>query len=228
MSHHLLADIWNHLEKRTDIDNILRELIGQHALEASVSGGSLGDAQTFQFVVSLKILFDLQRVYLQSLNTASQAYFLQIPQLFLALSYLLQIMPGIVSRRGLKEELPWAERMFLLLTILSGFRVLSLRNQVEIASGISQPILSVENLGKLRGSCKSWDDGERTDLDRFVIDGLCEAILDDIGGVTPASTMRRPRMEVELPDYLQSLVGQACRSSVILLTSTVPNRTKIW
>jgi hypothetical protein len=215
MSHHLLADIWNHLEKRTDIDNILRELIGQHALESSVSGGQLGDAQTFQFVVSLKLLFDLQRVYLQSLNAASSAYFLQIPQLFLAVSYLLQIKPGLVSRRGSREELPTAERTFLLQTILAGFRVLSLRNHVEIASGATQPILSVENLGKLRGSCKSWDDGERTELDTFIIDGLCESTLDDIGGFTTHVNPRKPRSELDLPDYNHALVSRVCKLFVL-------------
>ena len=76
---------------------------------------------------------------------------------------------------------------------------------MEFAGGNNQPILSPENLGKLRGSCKSWDDGERTELDKLIIDGLCESMLDEIGGPVQFDP-RKPRSDLTLPDYVDFLV----------------------
>jgi hypothetical protein len=63
MSHQSLAAIWIQLEARTDIDNILRDLIGQNSLESSVldvNSDKLLNSST-RLIVFAKAIFDLQR-----------------------------------------------------------------------------------------------------------------------------------------------------------------------
>ena len=174
MSHQHWAAVWSSLQLRPDIDHILRELIGRHALDASLCGTDAQRLRTvsFQYVVSLKAIFDLQRTYLQSSNPKfeSRSALLQHDLLFLAIMHLLGVKAESFSyRRDLPDHRKYCS--FLAQVLLSGLRTLLLQRQC---------LSPDEHRMLLNRFDEVWKDEQLDSVDHFVIKWLCRQIIQEL------------------------------------------------
>ena len=152
MSHRLIADIWTQLEGRTDIDNILREVVGQYSFESSVAS----DPEELQrlslrLVVFLKVVFDLQRTYVPCLtDPCKSSHLLQHKQLCFAVIHLVRIKSEVFHHHAGISTQYIAYRSFLARALVSGLRALWLHKR-PFPSQLREKIqeawkLEVENL----------------------------------------------------------------------------------
>jgi hypothetical protein len=132
MSHEDISSAWSVLSGRQDIDHIVRELIGNHYLNASFAqrdSSHLREA-ILSHVLTLKITFDLQRSYLQSSEPSKESTCstLQPDSISTAVFHLLDVvLATCTSCPGLAIE-----ESFIRLTAqttLSSLRVLLLLNK---------------------------------------------------------------------------------------------------
>ena len=129
MSHEDIAAVWSILSGRQDVDTILRELIGTHFLTISLArrdNSRLREAFLFH-IVSLRVIFDLQRTYLQSAKRSTESTSSLLPQesLFSALLHLLDvIVTGCISCSELSSDEPYNKLTSH--TTLAGLRALLL------------------------------------------------------------------------------------------------------
>lgn len=135
MSHRLLASIWAIVVERTDIASIVNEAIGQHTT-CPLSFVSMGLA-TWSLTLLFKIVFDVQRIYPQAPkpSLSSRSYLLSPSQVLLYLHYVLYCSP----RAGKSEYQP-AFRRLVLLSMLSGVRLLSLHRSTLFFSNETEPL----------------------------------------------------------------------------------------
>src|SRR3954462_13380616 len=123
MSHEDIASIWFLLYGRQDIDHILRELIGRHALD--VSRGRSDSSHARQAAVShvqgLKAIFDLQRTYLQS-SVPSVRYMSFLLPYELLFSIVLYLLDAIAAEFSSSTRLHVGDTLNSLMaqTLLSG------------------------------------------------------------------------------------------------------------
>jgi hypothetical protein len=129
MSHEDIASIWFVLYGRQDIDHILRELVGRHVLDVSLgrSDSSHQRQATVSHVQALKVIFDLQRTYLQSSAPSAECTSSLLPYELL-LSIILYLLDVIASEFSSSTGLPVGETLDSLTaqTLLSGLRALLL------------------------------------------------------------------------------------------------------
>lgn len=220
MSHQHLAAVWSALQLRPDIDHILRELIGRHALDVTLCGtdGQRLRTVSFQYVVSLKAIFDLQRTYLQSSNPKfeSRSALLQHDLLFLAIMHLLGIKAESFShRRDLPDHRKYCS--FLAQVLLSGLRILLLRRQC---------LSPEEHRMLLNRFDEVWKDEQLDSVDHFIIKWLCRQIIQELPNDLVDSMYAQPACGmVELPDFFDKLVRlfKAMNANVHSLTkSSIP------
>ena len=132
MSHEDIAAVWTVLSGRLDIDNVLRELIGTHFLNVSLArrdNSKLREAYIFH-VVALRVIFDLQRTYLQSTLRSTESTSSALPPelLFSAVLHLLDvIVAGTISCSDLSNEGPY--NRLTAHTTLAGLRTLLLQKK---------------------------------------------------------------------------------------------------
>lgn len=201
MSHQHLAAVWSALQLRPDIDHILRELIGRHTLDVSLCGtdGQRLRTVSFQYVVSIKAIFDLQRTYLQSSNPKfeSRSALLQHDLLFLAIMHLLGVKAESFSyRRDLPDHRKYCS--FLAQVLLSGLRTLLLQRQC---------LSPEEHRMLLDRFDEVWKDEQLDSVDHFVIKWLCRQIIQELPKDLADSMYAQPACGmVELPDFFDKLV----------------------
>ena len=126
MSHPYLAPLWKELEGRRDVATILREAIGQYAIETS-SNDENGLAVD-RLVNLIFIAFQLQRTYLQSRTPSRKSlqYVIEPREVFEILSFLLHLLRRPMG--ALNQSAIVAEHSFRLLgtSIFSSLRLLAL------------------------------------------------------------------------------------------------------
>jgi hypothetical protein len=211
MSHHSFAAAWTQLETRTDVDNILCELIGQNNLESSVlvTGSDELLNTSLRLIVFFKVIFDLQRTYLQCWRFSSESpRLLQPRQLFLAIVYLLRSKSRIFCRSEDTSEQYVAKRSFIAQALVSGLRALWLRKHS----------LSPDEITQLRSTFReAWDGDKLDDLDSFLIQTLCPRMLEELFKLSdPPSELSHPACgEVELRDYSTGLVSALALFKVV-------------
>lgn len=214
MSHQHLAGVWSALQLRPDIDHILRELIGRHALDASLcstDGHRLRNV-SFQYLVSLKAIFDLQRTYLQSSNPTfeSRSALLQHDLLFRAIMHLLEVKVGSFSyQRDLPDHGKYCS--FVAQVLLSGLRALLLQKHS----------LSSEDHKKLINRFDEvWKDEHLESVDHFVIKWLCRQIIQELPNDLENSIYAKPACGfVNFPDFFDKLVRF---SKITIRSSSLP------
>jgi hypothetical protein len=203
MSHQDFAKVWIQLEKRADIDNILRELIGQHALETSTLGHDSERLLTssLHLAVYMKTIFDLQRLYaLHPESSRLSSHLLQAKQLLLAIIYLIKLKSGLFrhSQASTADATPQCEeyRSFMAQALVSGLRALLLRKYQ----------MSPDERNHLRQAFEeSWGSDRDVALDDFLIRTLCPKMLDEL--CSPLSDLSSPACgEGTLRDYDTGLV----------------------
>jgi len=203
MSHHSLAAIWAQLETRTDIDNILCEVIGRNSLEASVLLTDSAEvlSSSLHLVVFFKVIFDLQRTYSQGLRPSSECpHLLRPKQLLLGIVYLLRLKCRVFHRSGDTSDQYVAKRSFIAQTLVSGLRALWLRRYP----------LTPDEINQLRSSFhEAWDRDELKGLDLFLIQTICQGTLQELYELSnqPSELSYPACKEVTLRDYSTGLVS---------------------
>jgi hypothetical protein len=138
MSHQLVAALWEQL-RRHDLANILREIIGQHALDLSVlylQEDPIPDpTPSMRTVFWIKTFFDLQRTYLQG-NTAGHdtdplvvPYLLPSDLVYSTIMFMIQLKTRLFPGHSATQGDFSSQRLDILQTILSGVRVILLRKE---------------------------------------------------------------------------------------------------
>lgn len=231
MSHETLAALWERLERRLDIRNIVSEALGHYQLVQSLPErdqaitADWADA-TLQQLTLLRIVLHLQRVYLQSPapSAALASYLLNSRDLFSLLSFLLQLKKKICSfspsirSHGLLR--------YLAETVLSGLRALLLRKQklVEDDALLRRDIGGF--LERLRQEQWPTDMGSPRDI--FLIRELISGCITQIGfarDLEPTALQDRTQQtRVDLPDYHDGLVWALSSIWSKLKTNTIASQ----
>jgi hypothetical protein len=221
MSHAHLAEVWIQLEKRTDIDNVLCELVGQHSLESSVMDDGSDELldSALRLAVYVKAIFDLQRTYSFPQASLQQhpLHFLRPRQLFLAIVYLIRLKIRVFRQPNAPTTYYVEQRSFMAQVIVSGLRALWLRKYQ----------LSPDEVLQLRGAYhEAWGGDDVAGFDGFLIQTLCPKMFDELS--CPSSSLSNPACgEVELRDYDTGLVSALRLESIMLLTCVVSIRKSL-
>src|SRR5215471_376792 len=71
MTHIDLAKVWVHLQSRGNTTNILREILGELALRVDGKRPETVFELSLRFTAWIKVIFDMQRTYLQGTNLSA-------------------------------------------------------------------------------------------------------------------------------------------------------------
>lgn len=204
MSHKNVAAVWKDLQRRPDIDHILLELIGRYSLDVALCRTDYHRLRSisYQHAVALKVVFDLQRTYLQSSRPSfeSKSALLHHDLLFSAIIHLLDLKAE--TFRGTSKTpdyYPYCS--FLAQVLLSGLRALLLRRRS----------LSAKEYDTLTNRFDQvWRDERLENADLFVVQSLCRRIIQELFKGAQDSKYALPACgTVDLPDFFHKLVS--CR-----------------
>ncbi|KAL5337326.1 hypothetical protein BJX70DRAFT_370105 [Aspergillus crustosus] len=183
MSHPLVAAVWEQLGRR-DLENILHEIIGEHATSLAVYGGSLHDGQgpdmesLTQPVIWIQTLFNVQRTYLQGLATVQECHPYYAPYLissniiFSTLMYLTKVKTELFPCTKPTPQDFLRYRHILGQTFLVGIRLLILRGDA----------MSSEKKFRLERAMRSaWEHLDLSKSESFLINDLLPKAIASIG-----------------------------------------------
>ena len=206
MSHEDVAAIWSVLAGRQDVDMILREIIGAHSLNVSIArrdSSKLREAY-ISHVVTLRVIFDLQRTYLQSSprTTESKSSALPLELLFSAVLHLLDVIVlGCITCCDLSNEEPYSR--LTAHTALAGLRTLLLRQKSLTALEYDTLNSRFEEIYE-RGH---WYGAKYTLMLR-----LCRQAIQKLAGATLEGRYAEPACcTAHLPDFFNGLVSHSRR-----------------
>lgn len=192
MSHRLVAAVWEQLG-RTDISNILREIIGDHAAQLAVSqvqNGLVADVEPLvRMVFWIKAIFDLQRSYLQGLTSVRECppsllpYLLPSETIYSTLMYLIRVKAELLpmTAAGVRDRAQY--RYFLAEAVLAGVRLLLLRGES----------LHAEMRSNLERAMKTaWQHPGLSNEESYLVNVLLPRAINDIGGGADTSNGQSP------------------------------------
>jgi hypothetical protein len=169
-SHLEIANVWEGLQSRTDISNILREILGQHTLD--LLNVQIATADALRPVLWIKAIFDLQRAYLQATAGAVDCPvpgLLSTELVFSTLMYLLHVKSRLFPGNIHLEPDRATQRLHLTHTLLSGVRLLLLRNEY----------IAPEDIKRLENTVEAvWTEKDLPDGEHFVVSELLPEALD--------------------------------------------------
>lgn len=196
-----VALAWSHLRSRGDIDSILRELLGFHALKLSQYEGEDKIRPVMHLVSSVKLILDLQRTYLQSRDqTGVLNTYLVDPKLLLSTILHLTHLKSSIFPRGrpiLSQYMIY--RFFIAQTILSGVRAVLLQS---LALGVEYES-QIQTIKK--AICDAWEEEKLTSAEKFIY-GVCVSTL----RIIPPENLFLPacgHTDFDLPKYTTGLVS---------------------
>ncbi|KAF1997213.1 hypothetical protein P154DRAFT_296300 [Amniculicola lignicola CBS 123094] len=203
--HKNLAEVWQQLQGRHDIANILREIIGQHSVDStSQEDGSRNTEDSIRTIIWIKAIFDLQRCYLSGSTTSvaeCPPYVLSclLPSelLFSSVIYLVHVKQRLFSSQTtlLTREFT-RPRHILSQTLLSGLRLLLLRKEK----------LAPHNERRLQTAINSaWQHDRLHGIERFVVSDLFAGCLDSLNETTRDDPYATERSNARLPTYAEGL-----------------------
>jgi hypothetical protein len=202
MSHQSIAGIWAVLHGRRDIDNILREIVGQYSLDISKHREDHEKARTraFTYIVALRAIFDLQRAYLQSSDTGSRSQTcLAQPHLLLSiLSHLLEVKATLfcASHALLEHD---HHCSYIGQTLLSGLRSLMLHPTKLSRKEYNEFTHRFEDV---------WSSERLCEVDHFTINRLCHRMLAALADESHGHVYSLPACGVvKFPDFYSGLVS---------------------
>lgn len=210
MSHPLVAAVWEQLG-RTDISNILREVIGDHAAQLAVSqvqNGLVADVEPLvRIVFWIKAIFDLQRSYLQGLTSVRECppsllpYLLPLDAIYSTLMYLIRVKAELLpmTAAGVRDRTQY--RYFLAEAVLAGVRLLLLRGES----------LHAEMRSNLERAMKTaWQHPGLSNEESYLVNVLLSRAINDIGGGADTSSGQSPLVASGghfLPSFNSGLVS---------------------
>lgn len=205
MSHYDVALLWQQLEKRLDIENILQESLGQVFLLRDRPEQEL-EAEWLKTIILCKNVFDLQRVYLQAKKPAasSSAILLQ-PEIIVATTECLinftleQYRPRLTEGRRYDGDLVYHLRQ----TAISGLRAYQLSRQKSHFREQAEWISLTE---RLRRCFDKWPKVE--EIDQYLSHHLFKAGTDiDHTRRPESSNMCSEHPTLDLPDFHEGSVS---------------------
>ncbi|KAL2815497.1 hypothetical protein BJX63DRAFT_389673 [Aspergillus granulosus] len=181
MSHQLVAAVWEQLGRR-DLENILHEIIGEHAASVAVHAGQHGHASDMESltrsVLWIQTLFNLQRTYLQGLATMRDSHPYFVPYLissdmvFSTLMYLTKAKSDLFPCTKATPPDLLRYRHLMAHTFLVGIRLLILRGEA----------LDSELKFRLERAMRSaWEHPDLSNSERFLINDLLPRAINNIG-----------------------------------------------
>lgn len=219
MSHESIAAIWTELEKRADLTTILRDAVGQYAMQIALCGKNYSSSESIRafngFVNIVRTAFHLQRIYLQPRQPSRNLKLFRIePSLVIEiLVFLLTVKDDYIQDSGLVGEKILRS---IGAVLLAGLRLLTLYK-----SKIMLPPSSLDwasTAGLLKTKLDNWPLGGR--VHRTLIGELCISFLRELsttveapltGGVKRVCELHddHPGVldDVDLPDFNDGLVG---------------------
>jgi hypothetical protein len=225
MSHQLVAAVWEQLG-RHDVANIVREIVGQHAIDLALQwqdGLSNNTEQLIHAVCWIKVIFDLQRTYLQGCAGVANCdpyvvrYLIPPDLIFSTMMYLIQVKSKLFPSTAATIPAYSKHRYFIAKTLLSGIRVLLLRNES----------LPVENKYNLERAIRAAWKGQ-SDLSPPERQLLAEVLQEAIDRIPTANQADGPQSDRQLwlnfldraaiPSFMTGLVShqKACIRDVRL------------
>jgi len=217
MSHQDLAAIWSTLQGRLDIEHTVQELIGHYYLEVSRCRSDQGRLRSsaFQHVVALRVIFDLQRTYLQAskLSFQSKASLLPPEILFSTITHLLEVkVSAFCADDGLEDHAAYLS--FIGQTQLSGLRALLLQDRSIPQNEYKKFLQRFEEV---------WGCETLCDVDHFSIEILCRRIIVELSDESEGKVFSIPACGVaQLQDFYSGLVSSQTLNFIgRLLTNVV-------
>lgn len=204
--HRNLAEVWQHLEGRHDLANILREIIGQHSVETTLQEDvTRSTGESVRTVIWIKTIFDLQRCYFSGNATGvaeCPPYVLSCllpPELlFSSILYLINIKTRLFSSHTTLMTREFTRpRHILAQTILSGLRLLLLRKE-SLATNDKRRLQNAINM--------AWQDDRLLGVERFIVSDLFAGILDSINDTSRENPYHLEWTNAKLPTYAAGLV----------------------
>jgi hypothetical protein len=200
-----LVKIWILLQTRVDAESIVREILGHFSL--SSVGRTPSAKLFFSFFVWMKVIFDLQRTYSQSLEPSpeSRSYLLSPLILFTILYHVLERRGQVYPQARCMDENHITQRYFVARVLFSGLRALQLRTEVNK----NLPGISDEQIAKLSDLVLSWwREAEGNPPEKFVLEKCLTAISNIAQGPGPSSIWQKPACGYcELRDNKKVLVS---------------------
>jgi hypothetical protein len=221
MSHEDIALVWSVLYGREDVNSILLESIGRHSLDVSVHRGDPERLRKaiLHHVLNLKVIYDLQRSYLQSSPRKLKTLLslLRREVLLSSILHLLDVTAIALSLAGGSPG-PVGGTVYAQ-TLVSGLRALSLHdgamteNEHEVLDRRFEETFKNRHLG---------------DLDSFTINSLCRKIIKDLLLGTEPRELSTPTCGVTaLPDFFSEPVSPNVLVLCILLKLAVRSGTQL-
>lgn len=146
-----LTRVWKHLHHRTDNTHLLHEILGQYALSAFEKPTASIQDHTVNLFVQLRVIFDVQRTYLQARfpSAVSQSYLIPAHELFASIRYLDRIRCEKYGKISNSDPESLEQRCFAARSLLSGLRALVLWDTAV-------PIDNIDELHELHERVNSW------------------------------------------------------------------------
>ncbi|CAG8959037.1 hypothetical protein HYFRA_00012198 [Hymenoscyphus fraxineus] len=209
MAQEFLPKVWTEVQQRIDTCNIVREVLGHFALE---SIGQTSRASSFNFIVWVKVIFDLQRTYLQSSKPSDETLsYLLPPQILLKL-----IQHVLEKRNGLRHidaNNYRARRYFAAQTLLSGVRALQLR-------GMEDLLAELEWIDPIKPMVREWLKEIKEGPEEFILNKCYRGLNQMRRGPNPGSVWNKPACDVcELRDDAADLYPALTKRMLKDLTS---------
>ncbi|KAF2878309.1 hypothetical protein BDV95DRAFT_18220 [Massariosphaeria phaeospora] len=203
--HQNLADVWQHLQGKDNIAHILREIIGQHAVESTLlKDDSRNTEESIRVVIWVKTIFDLQRCYLSGNATGVSecppyvlSCLLPPELLFSTILYLINVKTRLFSSQTTLMTREFTRpRHILAQTILSGLRLLLLRKEA----------LAPQEKRHLQTAINSaWQRDRLHGVERFIVSDLFAAILDSLNEESHDNPYSQEWSNARLPTYAAGL-----------------------
>ncbi|EHA21878.1 hypothetical protein ASPNIDRAFT_41197 [Aspergillus niger ATCC 1015] len=179
MSHPLVAAVWEQLGRR-DLAHILREIIGEHALDIALyqQDAKASVEPLTRSVFWIKTIFDAQRTYLQGLSHVRDChpyflpYLLPTETIFSALMYLVKVKVELFPSHKTTDGDFIRYRLLIAHTLLTGIRVLLLRGEA---------IDTDRKFQFERAMRAAWRNPDLSNVERFLISDFLPKALTSIG-----------------------------------------------
>jgi hypothetical protein len=227
-----LANVWKLLALRSDVDNIILELIGQFSLEKVYSDG---DKETYQHLVitllaQLNAVFYVQRLSLPSETLQNEGYYLGFlvswEVTLRSIEFVLQIV--IEGRESLWETRPLRDK-YLAEFLLSALRVLQLLPRPEVDAKIRTPAevekgrkARRDRFARIHRSLERMYDSYPGPKSFLLL--VCKEVTEALRGPEPNALALPLKLREELPNLAAELVRATLiyGTTVPLIVSTLP------
>ncbi|OAL55463.1 hypothetical protein IQ07DRAFT_582945 [Pyrenochaeta sp. DS3sAY3a] len=198
--HRNLAAVWEHLLERDDISTTLCEITGQNSLQNLLLDQEQRSREALQTIIWIKTIFDLQRCYLSGTiagvsECSPNLSPCLLPQelILSSILYLIDIKTRTFLPEGQRIDGKFADsRLILAETVLSGLRLLLLRNQNLLERHRRRLEIAIEN---------AWKDDRSEGVECLVAQQIFPLILRSLRDSDFSDQYQKERLSAQLPKY---------------------------